>query len=71
MSLTVREFGSCKIYFPSKGFGFIAADSGSDVFVHATDLARSGLTELYTGQRVAFERQNSPRGPRAAVIELR
>lgn len=45
--------GAVKWYNATKGFGFISLeDSGRDVFVHATALARSGLIGLDEGQKV-------------------
>ena len=60
--------GTVKWYNPSKGFGFIAPDSGGkDVFVHASALERSGLTGLQDNQKVSFDLESGRDGRESAV----
>ena len=48
--------GAVKWFNAAKGFGFITPDFGpSDVFVHASALADSGIAQLHPGDRVEFE----------------
>lgn len=59
--------GKVKWFNATKGYGFIAPDSGgSDVFVHITALEQSGLKNLNEGQAVEFETAEQ-RGKTAAV----
>jgi CspA family cold shock protein len=68
---TEECLGSVKWYNVEKGFGFVAADrGGKDVFVHATTLDRSGLSELTEGQRVRMQISQGQKGPEARSIEL-
>ena len=68
---TEECLGSVKWYNVEKGFGFVAADrGGKDVFVHATTLDRSGLSELPEGQRVRMQISQGQKGPEARSIEL-
>ena len=63
--------GSVKWYNTVKGFGFVAQDrGGKDVFVHATTLDRSGLSELAEGQRVRMQIGQGQKGLEARSIEL-
>jgi CspA family cold shock protein len=63
--------GTVKWYNPEKGFGFIAPESGeNDIFVHATALARSGLTTLEDGQRVFFQSGQGKKGMEVRSIRL-
>lgn len=63
--------GMVKWYNPEKGFGFIAPDSGeNDVFVHATALARSGLSVLEEGQKVLFQAGQGKKGMEVRTIRL-
>lgn len=48
--------GTVKFFNATKGFGFIAPESGEkDVFVHISAVEKSGLGTLAEGQRVSFE----------------
>jgi cold shock CspA family protein len=68
---TNESFGTVKIYKADKGFGFVSQDDGGkDVFVHASALARAGLSGLAEGQRVRMQIGQSPKGLEARSIEL-
>ncbi len=48
--------GTVKWFNATKGFGFIAPDTGGkDVFVHISDVERSGLSGLNDDQKVTFD----------------
>jgi len=62
--------GVVRWYDAAKGFGFVAReDGGKDVFVHATALARSGMTPLTEGQTVVLRVVPGKKGPEAALVE--
>ncbi|GIG29813.1 cold-shock protein [Cellulomonas marina] len=61
--------GTVAWFDPDKGFGFIAADAGGDVFVHVRALT-GGLTGLDEGDRVAFDVVEVERGPQAREVRL-
>jgi cold shock protein len=68
---TEESIGTVKLYRADKGFGFVGQDSGGkDVFVHATALARAGLTELAEGQRVRMQIGQGQKGLEAQTIQL-
>jgi len=63
--------GTVKWYNPEKGFGFIAPENGeTDIFVHATALARSGLTLIEDGQTVWFQSGQGKKGMEVRTIRL-
>ena len=63
--------GTVKWYNAIKGFGFIVLDGGrKDVFVHASALARAGITNLNEGQRVFVGVAEGRKGPEAASIQV-
>jgi cold shock protein len=48
--------GTVKLFGMAKGFGFITPDDGgSDVFVHVSELAKTGISSLVPGQKVTFD----------------
>lgn len=67
----VESMGTVKVYKADKGFGFVEQDGGGrDVFVHATALARAGLSGLVEGQRVRMQIGQGQKGLEAQTIEL-
>jgi cold shock protein len=60
--------GTVKWFNSQKGYGFIQPDDGSnDVFVHISAVERSGIGNLYEGQKVSFELQRGQQGKTSAV----
>ena len=52
-----------------RGFGFIGVEGQDDeVFVHHTSL--DGISELREGQKVEFEIEDGPKGPRAKNVKV-
>ncbi|WJY28551.1 MULTISPECIES: cold-shock protein [Sporosarcina] len=60
--------GKVKWFSNEKGYGFIEADDGQDVFVHFTGILGEGFKTLDEGQRVSFEIIEGNRGPQAANV---
>ncbi|WP_407492018.1 cold-shock protein [Pseudooceanicola sp. MF1-13] len=60
--------GTVKWFNTTKGYGFIAPESGSkDIFVHISAVERSGLTGLQDGAKVSYELQAGRDGRESAV----
>ncbi len=69
----MRVNGTVKFFNQSKGYGFISPDDGGkDVFVHVSDVERSGLPVVDQGMRVSFETEPDKRGkgPKAINLQL-
>ena len=62
------EKGTVKWFNNAKGYGFIARDSGGDVFVHESAIQSSGFRSLQEGQRVQFNVTEGPKGPQAENV---
>ena len=60
--------GIVKWFNDSKGFGFITAEDGQDLFVHHTDIQSEGYRSLTEGAKVQFEVVAGQKGPRAAQV---
>lgn len=52
-----------------KGFGFIAIEGEDrDLFFHKNELKNVSFEELKVGDRVSFEKGESPKGPNATNV---
>lgn len=52
-----------------KGFGFITVDGEEkDLFFHGNELKGVTYEELKVGDRVSFEKTDSPKGPNATNV---
>jgi len=58
--------GTVKFFNEMKGFGFIAAEDGKEVFVHKSSLAE-GVT-LHENDAVTFDVEEGDRGPKAVNV---
>src|SRR5216117_759548 len=56
--------GKVKWFNDAKGFGFIAQESGPDVFVHFTAIQAEGFRSLAEGDTVEFEVAQGPKACR-------
>ncbi|AWF81424.1 cold-shock protein [Microbulbifer sp. EKSA008] len=66
MSNTVT--GTVKWFDEGKGFGFIAQESGPDVFAHFSAISGGGFKTLAEGQKVEFTVTQGAKGPQAENI---
>jgi len=64
--------GTVKFFNSSKGFGFITPDGGGpDVFVHVSELERSGMSTLSEGQKVSFESKMDPKKGKPNAVKVK
>jgi cold shock protein len=62
--------GTIKRLVSDKGFGFVAAQDGSEYFFHQSACAETRFDDLREGQAVTFEKGQGPKGPRAEYVKL-
>ena len=60
--------GTVKWFNESKGFGFIASEDGSDVFVHYSSIQSNGFKSLVEGDKVSFDTEKGHKGPKAINV---
>jgi CspA family cold shock protein len=60
--------GTVEWFNADKGYGFIAPESGEDVFVHFSAIQSAGYRSLAEGQPVEFDLTSGPKGPQATNV---
>ena len=64
--------GTVKFFNAQKGFGFIVVDGGGpDVFVHISEVERSGMNSLNEGQKVSFESKMDPKKGKPSAANIK
>ena len=61
--------GTIKKLVSDRGFGFIAADDGKEYFFHRS-ATEGNFDRLQGGEKVSFEVESSPKGPRAKTVRI-
>ena len=62
--------GTVKWFNNQKGYGFITAEDGKDVFVHFSGLNMEGFKTLEEGAAVEFDITDGAKGPQAVDVEV-
>jgi CspA family cold shock protein len=63
------QTGTIKKLVSDRGFGFISAEDGKDYFFHRSG-TDTDFDRLQGGEKVTFEIEASPKGPRANRVQL-
>ena len=61
--------GTVKWFNEQKGYGFIAEEGGTDVFVHYSEISQSGFRSLKEGDQVSFDITQGKKGPQATNVQ--
>lgn len=62
--------GEIKRLIRDRGFGFINAEDGKEVFFHRSALEGVDFEALEEGNRVEFNSESGPKGLRAVNVKL-
>ncbi|MBN1913690.1 MAG: cold shock domain-containing protein [Candidatus Omnitrophica bacterium] len=62
--------GKIKKIVRERGFGFIDDTDGREVFFHQSSLLDTQIDSLIDEQKVEFEIEKSPKGPRAINVRI-
>jgi len=54
-----------------RGFGFIMASDGKEVFFHRSECQEVEFDSLNEAQEVTFDRESDAKGPRARNVRLK
>ena len=60
--------GTVKWFNSKKGYRFIQAENGDEVFVHFSAIESDGFKNLNEGDKVSFEIIDGDRGPQASNV---
>ncbi len=67
---TYKRRGEVKWFNVQKGYGFIRKPDGQEIFFHRSSLLSASPWEVFEGQAVRFEEEETARGPQAVAVEL-
>ena len=62
--------GKIKRIIQRRGFGFIEAEDEQEVFFHRSSLEGIDFYALEEGNRVEFDVEEGPKGPRAVKVNI-
>ena len=62
--------GTVKWFSNQKGYGFITAEDGKEVFVHFSGLNMEGFKTLQEGASVEFDITDGNKGPQATNVTV-
>ncbi len=62
--------GKVKWFDSKKGYGFIIAEDGKEIFVHFSGIVKEGFKALSEGQKVEFEIGQGAKGEQAVNVTI-
>ena len=66
--MSERITGTVKWFNAAKGYGFLAQEGGTDIFVHYSAISMDGYRTLKEGQKVEFSVEKGPKGLQAVNV---
>ena len=68
--MSMMQKGKVKWFSSERGYGFISASTGIDIFVHYKAITGSGYKTLAEGDTVEFEVENGKKGLQAKDVTV-
>ncbi len=62
--------GTVKKLIRNRGFGFISAEDGREIFFHRNELVKGDFDSLNEGDALEFEVEKGDKGPKATGISV-
>lgn len=62
--------GRIKKLIRNRGFGFISAEDGREIFFHRTEVGGGDFDSLHEGDTVTFEVEKGDKGPKATNVTV-
>lgn len=69
LETSTLKSGKVKWFSDQKGYGFIAREEASDVFVHHTAIDMDGFRTLRQGEDVEYQLKEGTKGPQAILVK--
>lgn len=69
LEASTLKSGKVKWFSDQKGYGFIAREEASDVFVHHTAIEMDGFRTLRQGEDVEYQLKEGAKGPQAVLVK--
>jgi cold shock CspA family protein len=68
---TPQDFGNVIRVFPGKGYGFIEAPDGQEIYFHKNAVVDAGFEALKPGDVVSYVAQEGEKGLQASTVHLK
>jgi CspA family cold shock protein len=62
--------GTVKRVIRERGFGFISAEDGREIFFHRSAMEEADFDALEEGNSLEFDVEKGPKGPRAVNVKM-
>ncbi len=66
-----QNFGNVVRVFPDKGYGFIEAPDGQEIYFHENAIVDGGFAKLKTGDVVSYVAQEGEKGLQASTVHVK
>lgn len=67
----MQKTGTVKWFNDQKGYAFIEASGGGDIFIHKNAIEKAGMRTLREGQKLSFDVQNDHKTRKSSAANLK